>query len=225
MTASHSTIRIKYVPIHGQSSYDEYFSVGRLSNDIYSIRKYYGKEEQLKVMVLDSSVGDSVLFPYDSDRIRGFAVSSDERFLAFSNDTDVTIGERSGGEWRKPRHPAGFSRLFEPSFSRDGQFLAAVAWGPPFTRPSGVVISHAPDFGEFVPLAHLEPYDPWSLCWSPDGRWLLVTVVRKREPIGAFDLIAVEAKSGRWFVLPELSVQMGEETGEIYSSGNVDWTE
>ncbi|MBI5868178.1 MAG: PD40 domain-containing protein [candidate division Zixibacteria bacterium] len=208
----------------------ESIALGKATGRLYTVW-LTGQEGlgHLTATVRDSVGSESTVVGFDGGIFCGFAVSPDEKRVVFSTEGQFRLWDIARSTWLMPNRPADYHNLFGPSFSPDGQSLAVVGRGgtSPSTAVSGILISHAPGFSEWQELRRLSPnYFPFSLCWSPDGKWLLVTVQRRGGgALTISDLLVVDAKTGMSFELDKVFLRGGHPVSGIYVDGGMDWTE
>lgn len=130
----------------------------------------------------------------------GLAISSDETWLVTS------LGELTAKHNRLMFYNLksdsttwpefGNYEMFKPVFSTDGNRLAVCARiRQPKSR--AILISEGPQFSQFKVLCQLGKENPAALAWSPDDKWILVSVGRDLRGFGRPALKLIETATGK----------------------------
>jgi hypothetical protein len=221
----------KRVPRPYEKAFDAEWVFGRTTGRLYCLRvttsrKWLQPEEERTDLVVFDSVGhDSLLFTGNWEILRGFAVSRDETKFVIPDGTDLWIYDRVKGESLIPGRPEGF-RLFAPEFGPHDSVLAVVGWSKTETRGrAAIFVSRPPDFVDFHMLAEIKDLNPWALCWSADGQWIIFSAPRKGDPFArVFDLWVLEVATRECFKLPFPYLLNGHPADTIYVEEGFDWS-
>lgn len=180
-------------------------------------------------LVVYSPAGDLIRsHPIRKESYRGFAVSPDEKWIVSS----VGIAKPPYMEWKLfflylesdslQWLTAGNYSMFEPTFSSNGKKLAVCAWGDRI-EGTAILVSEAPNFAEFKVACKFHDCRPFTVAWSPDDAWLLVSIDGRSREFRGEDLVLVEVSTGRYTHLPRYSFPGSEDAAIGAPLGGLTW--
>lgn len=179
-----------------------------------------GDEYWMDLVAIDSS--GNVTFIREQKRTSqfSFSVSPDERFIAHTDRKRVHVYDRDQNEILVLEKPIDFD-LKGVSFSPDGTRLAVSGLGK---DGAGIFLCNVPGFATLEPLTKIYQYKPFDLCWSPDGKWIMLHVASPDHGLPN-DLIVIEVASGGTVEIIHPYYHNGETDSTYIVHSAIDWTD
>lgn len=172
------------------------------------------------LIVLDSSRELSWVREMEEETFLILTTNSDGTYLAWTNTHGVEVFDVERQEILRPAVPES-TLVNLCSFSPDGRTLAALGCD---RRGPGIYFSHAPSFAEFELVYRISHGIPRGICWSPDGDWILLHVVKGHLAFKAQDLVALELASGEEVDILRPYLHNSQPAPDVLVSSMRSWT-